>query len=192
MAPGGVEPPHADSKSAALSAELRGRARFSVALWLSGLGGRLVRSAGVFASSKSAWLVSADRQNSHLRLAHGRRRALTSCGGDSTASGTVADTDTITILQTDIEAQPMGEGQACIEKLTKLVTADYLAEHDLPVEDEASAAIPIQNAIVNSAKSARPTKSFLRLPTRSSTQLRTSWRATKPLSAEPVLTPCPG
>jgi hypothetical protein len=27
MAPGGVEPPHADSKSAALSAELRGRRR---------------------------------------------------------------------------------------------------------------------------------------------------------------------
>jgi hypothetical protein len=75
--------------------------------------------------------------------------ALTSCGGDSTASKTVADTDTITILQTDIEAQPMGEGQACIEKLTKLVTVDYLSGHDVPVEDEASAAIPIQNAIVN-------------------------------------------
>ena len=75
--------------------------------------------------------------------------SLTSCGGDSTAGETVADTDTITILQTDIEAQPMGEGQACIEKLTKLVTVDYLADHDVPVEDEASAAIPLQNAIVN-------------------------------------------
>src|SRR5690242_16787028 len=31
MAPGGVEPPHADSKSAALSTELRGRSGNSVA-----------------------------------------------------------------------------------------------------------------------------------------------------------------
>src|SRR5205085_3503873 len=32
MAPGGIEPPHAASKAAALSAELRGRARKSVSL----------------------------------------------------------------------------------------------------------------------------------------------------------------
>ena len=75
--------------------------------------------------------------------------AVAACSGDSTASGTGADTDTVTVLQTDIEAQPMGEGQTCIEKLTKLVTVDYLVEHDLPVQDEASVAIPIQNAIVN-------------------------------------------
>jgi hypothetical protein len=84
--------------------------------------------------------------------------ALTSCSGDSTGSGTVADTDTITILQTDVEARPMGEGQACIEKLTKLVTVDYLTEHDVPVEDEASAAIPIQNAIVNVCEVGPPAK----------------------------------
>src|SRR5438105_177819 len=37
MAPGGIEPPRADSKSAALSAELRGRARVSVASRCDGL-----------------------------------------------------------------------------------------------------------------------------------------------------------
>src|SRR5215218_2927408 len=45
MAPGGVEPPHADSKSAALSAELRGP-RLSVARAGSGLGRRADSSLG--------------------------------------------------------------------------------------------------------------------------------------------------
>jgi hypothetical protein len=84
-----------------------------------------------------------------LQLAHDRRRFAHLLWRRFDSRRTVADTDTITILQTDIEAQPMGEGQACVEKLTKLITVDYLTEHDVPVEDEASADIQIQNAIVN-------------------------------------------
>lgn len=72
--------------------------------------------------------------------------AVTSCGGGSTAGGTVADTD-ISIETTDIESLPVGTEQQCIERLTKVVDVDYIKEHDVEVEDESSAIFAIENAI---------------------------------------------
>jgi hypothetical protein len=72
--------------------------------------------------------------------------ALTSCGGDSTAGGTNADTD-ISIETTDIEAHSVGTEQQCIERLTKVVDVDYIKEHDVKVDDESSATFAIENAI---------------------------------------------
>jgi sporulation protein YlmC with PRC-barrel domain len=54
---------------------------------------------------------------------------LTSCGGGSTAGGTVADTD-ISIETTDIESLSVGTVQQCIDRLTKVVNVDYIKEHD--------------------------------------------------------------
>jgi hypothetical protein len=73
---------------------------------------------------------------------------LTACGGDSTQAASTQAGDSITILQTDLEAQPMGEGQQCIDRLSKVVDTDYLVEHDVAVEDEGTAAFAIENAIV--------------------------------------------
>jgi sporulation protein YlmC with PRC-barrel domain len=72
--------------------------------------------------------------------------ALTSCGGDSTASGTVADTD-ISIETTDIESLSVGTEKQCLERLTKVVDVDYIKEHDVNVDDASSAIFAIENAI---------------------------------------------
>jgi ABC-type glycerol-3-phosphate transport system substrate-binding protein len=72
--------------------------------------------------------------------------ALTSCGGDSTASGTVADTD-ISIQTTDIESLSVGTEQQCIERLTRVVDVAYIKEHDVEVDDESSATFAVENAI---------------------------------------------
>ena len=77
--------------------------------------------------------------------------ALAACGGDS-ASGTEAqavDTD-IAIVTTDLESLPMGSGQACVARLTKIVDVDYVRAHEVDVEDEsaANAAIAIGIAAV--------------------------------------------
>ena len=72
--------------------------------------------------------------------------ALTSCGGDSTAGGTVADTD-ISIETTDIESLSVGTEQQCLERLTKVVDVDYIKEHDVNVDDASSAIFAIENAI---------------------------------------------
>jgi sporulation protein YlmC with PRC-barrel domain len=71
---------------------------------------------------------------------------LTSCGGESTANGTVADTD-ISIETTDIESLSVGTEQQCIERLTRVVDVDYIKEHDVEVDDESSATFAIENAI---------------------------------------------
>jgi sporulation protein YlmC with PRC-barrel domain len=71
---------------------------------------------------------------------------LTSCGGGSTAGGTVADTD-ISIETTDIESLSVGTEQQCIDRLTKVVNVDYIKEHDVKVDDESSAVFAIENAI---------------------------------------------
>ena len=62
--------------------------------------------------------------------------SLTSCGGDSPASGTVADTD-ISIETTDIESLFVGTEQQCIERLTRVVDVEYIKEHDVEVVDNA-------------------------------------------------------
>jgi hypothetical protein len=72
--------------------------------------------------------------------------ALSSCGGDSTASGTFADTD-ISIETTDIESLSVGTEQQCIERLTKVVDVKYLRQHELTFEDGPSVAFAIENAI---------------------------------------------
>jgi ABC-type glycerol-3-phosphate transport system substrate-binding protein len=75
--------------------------------------------------------------------------ALAACGGDS-ASGTEAqavDTD-IAIVTTDLESLPMGSGQACIARLTKIVDVDYVRAHEVAVEDESAANAAIASAIV--------------------------------------------
>jgi hypothetical protein len=64
---------------------------------------------------------------------------LAGCGGSS-ASGTQTqgvDTD-ISVVTTDLESLPMGSGQVCITRLTKIVDVDYLREHEVAVEDEAA------------------------------------------------------
>jgi hypothetical protein len=71
---------------------------------------------------------------------------LTSCGGGSTAGGTVADTD-ISIETTDIETLSVGTEQQCIDRLTKVVNVDYIKEHDVKVDDESSVVFAIENAI---------------------------------------------
>jgi len=72
--------------------------------------------------------------------------SLTSCGGDSPAGGTVADTD-ISIETTDIESLFVGTEQQCVERLTQVVDLDYIKEHDVKVDDESSAILAIENAI---------------------------------------------
>jgi hypothetical protein len=63
--------------------------------------------------------------------------ALGGCGGESAPStGTQAvDTD-IAIVTTDLESLPMGSGQACIARLTRIVDADYVRAHEVDIEDE--------------------------------------------------------
>jgi hypothetical protein len=73
--------------------------------------------------------------------------ALAGCGGSSSGTQTQGvDTD-ISIVTTDLESLPMGSGQACVMRLTKIVDVDYLREHEVAVEDEAAATSAITNAI---------------------------------------------
>jgi hypothetical protein len=62
--------------------------------------------------------------------------ALGGCGGGS--------------VTTDLESLPMGSGQACVARLTKIVDVDYVRAHEVDVEDEnaANAAIAIGIAAV--------------------------------------------
>jgi hypothetical protein len=57
-----------------------------------------------------------------------------------------ADTD-ISIQTTDIESLSVGTQAQCVERLTAVVDADYLREHEVEVADEASAIFAIENAI---------------------------------------------
>ena len=54
--------------------------------------------------------------------------ALVGCGGGSASGTQGVDTD-ISVVTTDLESLPMGSGQACITRLTKIVDVDYLREH---------------------------------------------------------------
>jgi hypothetical protein len=74
--------------------------------------------------------------------------ALGGCGGESASTtGTQAvDTD-IAIVTTDLESLPMGSGQACITRLTKIVDVDYVREHEVDVEDENAANAAIASGI---------------------------------------------
>lgn len=68
-----------------------------------------------------------------------------------------APTDTdISIQTTDIESLSVGTETQCVERLTKVVDADYLREHDVKVTDEASAAFAIENAIADVCEQAEP------------------------------------
>ena len=66
-----------------------------------------------------------------------------------------ADTD-ISIQTTDIESLSVGTEMQCVERLTKVVDADYLREHDVRVTEEASAAFAIENAITDVCGQADP------------------------------------
>jgi hypothetical protein len=66
-----------------------------------------------------------------------------------------ADTD-ITIQTTDIESLSLGSETQCVERLTAVVDADYLREHEVEVSDEASAAFAIENAIADVCGQADP------------------------------------
>lgn len=66
-----------------------------------------------------------------------------------------ADTD-ISIQTTDIESLSVGTEMQCVERLTKVIDADYLREHDVKVTDEASAAFAIENAITDVCGQAGP------------------------------------
>jgi hypothetical protein len=57
-----------------------------------------------------------------------------------------ADTD-ISVRTTDIESLPVGTEAQCVERLTAVVDAGYLREHEVEVVDEASATFAIENAI---------------------------------------------
>jgi len=65
------------------------------------------------------------------------------CAGNSPQA---ADTD-ITILTTDLEALPMGQGEQCIDRLSKVVGIGYLGEHGVTVKDEDAAMVAIGRAI---------------------------------------------
>ena len=80
---------------------------------------------------------------------------LSACGGDSTAGGTVVDTD-ISIQTTDIESLSVGTEQQCIERLTKVVDVDYLQAHDVIVDDEPSAEVATEKAIAKICADADP------------------------------------
>ena len=74
--------------------------------------------------------------------------ALAACGGES-ASGTqtqAVDTD-IAIVTTDLESLPMGSGQACVARLTKIVDVGYVRAHEVVVEDESAANAAIATGI---------------------------------------------
>ena len=66
-----------------------------------------------------------------------------------------ADTD-ISVQTTDIESLSVGTETQCVERLTKVVDADYLREHDVEVTDEASAAFALENAIGDVCAEAEP------------------------------------
>jgi hypothetical protein len=66
-----------------------------------------------------------------------------------------ADTD-ISIQTTDIESLSVGTETQCVERLTKVVDADYLREHDVEATDQASAAFAIENAIADVCAEAEP------------------------------------
>jgi hypothetical protein len=74
--------------------------------------------------------------------------ALAACGRRTSEGGTVVDTD-ISIETTDVESLSVGTEQQCIERLATVVDAAYLAEHEVQVEDEPSAAFAIENAIMD-------------------------------------------
>jgi hypothetical protein len=65
------------------------------------------------------------------------------------------DTD-ISIQTTDIESLSVGTEMQCVERLTKVVDADYLREHDVRVTDDASAAFAIENGIADVCEEADP------------------------------------
>ena len=66
-----------------------------------------------------------------------------------------ADTD-ISIQTTDIESLPVGTEAQCVERLTAVVDADYLREHDVEVVEEASASFAVENAIDDVCGHAEP------------------------------------
>jgi hypothetical protein len=68
---------------------------------------------------------------------------LAACGENSTQA---VDTD-ISIETTDLESVAMGEGQACVDRLSDLVNVEYLAEHDVTVADDAATAAAIKVGI---------------------------------------------
>ena len=65
------------------------------------------------------------------------------------------DTD-ISIQTTDIESPSVGTEEQRVERLTKVVDVDYLREHDVAVEDEASVVFAIENAISDVCADADP------------------------------------
>ena len=70
------------------------------------------------------------------------------CGGDSTQAGSTQPVDTgISIVTTDLESLPIGEGQQCVDLLSKIVDPDYIEEHGIEVKDRATAELAIENAI---------------------------------------------
>jgi hypothetical protein len=73
---------------------------------------------------------------------------LAGCGGESASTtGTQAvDTD-IAIVTTDLESLPMGSGQACITRLTRIVDVDYVRAHEVEIEDENAANAAIATGI---------------------------------------------
>jgi hypothetical protein len=65
------------------------------------------------------------------------------------------DTD-VSIQTTDIESLPVGTEAQCVERLTAVVDAGYLREHDVEVVDEASTTFAIENAIGDVCAQADP------------------------------------
>jgi hypothetical protein len=83
---------------------------------------------------------------------------LAGCGGDSVSGTPTQGVDTdISIVTTDLESLPMGSGQACITRLTRIVDVDYLREHDVEVDNESAANAAITNAIAAVCAEGPPT-----------------------------------
>jgi hypothetical protein len=78
---------------------------------------------------------------------------LGACGENSPQG--VAASPTI-LNTTDPETVPMGKGQECIDRLTKIVDSDYLAEHDLTVPNDDFTRSAIASAISTVCKKGPP------------------------------------
>jgi hypothetical protein len=84
--------------------------------------------------------------------------ALAASGCQTSPEQPAADTD-ITILTTDLEAQPMGEGQDCVALLSKIVDPGYVEEHGIDVQDRTTAELAIENAITRVCEGGPPEQS---------------------------------
>jgi hypothetical protein len=75
----------------------------------------------------------------------GLTTAVCACQASPEEEG-AADT-AISIQTTDVESLSLGGEALCVERLTKVVDADYLRRHEIEIVDEGSATLAVEDAI---------------------------------------------